>query len=118
MIGLVIPVAGPLVELHDDPDLDKLQQLVGGDIEAVPLPPFLGDAADHSTAYINDAGKDVEPPNMRATDFFVPGIGLFMGDYIAGPLVLLGFDPESGGHERLPKKVIDRARLIEREAGA
>jgi hypothetical protein len=54
---------------------------------------------------------------MRATDFMVPGVGLHYGDYIAGPLVLAGFDPETGDNaSEVPDGVERRARLIEREA--
>ena len=55
-------------------------------------------------------------PNMRATDFMVPGVGLFPGDYIAGPFLLCGFDVNTGEHGELPAEVIERARLIESEA--
>jgi hypothetical protein len=53
---------------------------------------------------------------MRATDVMVPGAGLFWGDYIAGPLLLCGFDARTGEHVDLSEPVIARARLIEREA--
>jgi hypothetical protein len=87
-------------------------------IQALPIPEFVP-GSDHATAYVNEEGKfDPDcPPNMRATDFFVPGIGIFAGDYIAGACVLLGFDPEVGENRDVPQPVIDRARLIEREAG-
>lgn len=122
MKALVIPVEGPLEEIELVPDengstLAPLQAAVGGWIEAVPIPDFVRDA-DSATAYINEEGKLEQLPfNGRATDFFVSGIGLFFGDYIAGPLVLCGFDPETGEHAELPEGVIRRARLIEREAG-
>lgn len=123
MNALLIPVEGPLQTIELVPDsnasLDQLQTLVGGNIEAVPLPEFLGTDGYHATAYVNEEGK-YDPdcgPNMRATDFFAPGVGLFAGDYIAGPLLLCGFDPETGEHAELPQSVIDRARLIEEEAG-
>jgi hypothetical protein len=119
--ALVIPVEGPLVEVELDPGegastLAQLQGLVGGMIEALPLPGFIRGAAA-ATAYIDEEGKFTQEPNMRATDFMVPGVGLFWGDYIAGPMVLCGFDPSTGRHAELPRAVIDRARLIEREAG-
>jgi Domain of unknown function (DUF3846) len=120
MKALVIPEAGrPLVEVDfgDEPGLAELQALVGGMIEALPLPAFIP-GADRATAYINEEGK-FDPdcgPNTRATDYLVPGVGLFWGDYIAGPMVLCGFDPVTGTHRDLPEGVIRRARLIEREA--
>ena len=118
---LLIPVDGPLeeIELVDgDGSLEQLQGLVGGLIQALPLPRFI-DGADTATAYINEEGK-FDPDqrrNGRATDFFVPGEGLLWGDYIVGPLVLAGFIPYSGKHAELPEGVVKRARLIESEAG-
>ncbi len=115
--ALVIPVEGPVYEL-DVPESDGLTVLqiaVGGLIEAVVIPQEFG--GDIATAYVDMEGKQQAAPNMRATDFMVPGVGLFMGDHIAGPMVLLGFDRASGEHRDVPMVVEDRARLIEREAG-
>lgn len=117
MQALLIPVEGPLVEIETlDGGLSQLQGLVNGNIEAVPMTPVVADEND-STVYVNEEGKFTEQPNMRATDFMVPGVGIFAGDYIAGPMVLAGFDPNTGEHAELPQSVIDRARLIEEEAG-
>lgn len=113
--ALLIPERGPIREVELDGSLEQLQSLVGGCIEAVPLPPFIP-KADEATAYIHEDGKYECGPNLRATDYFVPGVGLFWDDYIAGPLLLCGFDPRTGEHAELPKSVVDRARLIEREA--
>jgi hypothetical protein len=119
--ALVIPVEGPLYELElgrpGGGDLEVLQEAVGGRIQAIPLPEFIR-SADMATAYMNEEGK-FDPdckPNMRATDYLVPGVGLFFGDYIAGAMVLAGFNPNTGTHAALPQPVIDRARLIEKEA--
>lgn len=117
--AIVIPVEGPVEEIeipHDGSALECLQRLVGGLIEAIPVPEQFG--GNEATAYINEEGKFLDKckPNMRATDFFVPGFGLFPGDYIAGTVVLVGFTPD-GGHKDVPAKVVRRARLIEREAG-
>lgn len=119
--ALVIPVEGPVYEVelqnNDNSSLDVLQKAVGGHIEAVPVPHFVKDS-DKATAYVNEEGK-FDPdckPNMRATDFMVPGVGIHFGDYIAGSMVLAGFDWRTGGHADLPQPVIDRARLIESEA--
>lgn len=120
MMALVIPVEGPLfeAELVGESHLGTLQALVGGSIEAVPLPDFIVGGAK-ATAYVNEEGKYTPGcrPNMRATDFLVPGVGLFMGDFISGPLVLCGFDPDTGEHAELPGAVVARAQLIAREAG-
>lgn len=115
--ALLIPVEGPLQHVELDGTLAQLQKLVGGHIEAVPLPGFIRDS-DHATAYINEDGKYLDEckPNMRATDFMVPGVGLFPGDYIAGAFLLCGFDPSAGEHIDLPNAVARRARLIESEA--
>lgn len=117
MKALVIPMEGPLYEI-EEPSLAQLQRTVGGFIEAVGLPAFIRGGA-RATAYVNEEGKYKSDckPNMRATDFMVPGVGLFTGDYVAGNFVLCGLDPATGEHDELPKGVIDRARLIEREAG-
>lgn len=120
MIALVIPVEGPLEEVElSEPSLEQLQGLVGGLIEALPLPGFIA-GAEYATAYINEEGKllgNTNEINRRATDFMVPGVGVHYGDYIGGSFVLCGFDPRTGTHRELPEPVIARARLIEREAG-
>ncbi len=119
--GLVIPVTGPVEELllgsDDGPALAQLQEAVGGWIEAVGMPPVCA-GADHATCYINEEGKLEQLPfNGRATDLVVPGIGLAWGDYIAGPMVVLGFDPRTGKNQSIPPGVERRVRLIESEAG-
>jgi hypothetical protein len=120
MKALVIPVEGPVkeIELSDNgSQLDELQAAVGGSIEAIRLPEFI-DPDGTSTAYIHEEGKFVCEPNMRATDFMVPGVGLFFGDYIAGPLVLCGFNPTTGENADVTDRVARRVRKIAREAGA
>lgn len=125
--AIVIPVTGDYYAIEvgrsGGGDLDVLQEAVGGLIQAVPLPGFIKDA-DKATVYVNEDGKftlvdeDGRPIiNKRATDFMVPGVGLFFGDFIAGPMVLCGFNPRTGAHAELPKSVHDRALLIAREAG-
>jgi len=116
--ALVIPVEGRVRTVELDGTLDQLQGIVGGMIQAVPVPEFIC-PADGATAYVNEEGKfDPEcAPNMRATDFLVPGVGLFWGDYVAGPMVVCGFEPQTGNHGPIPAKVEQRVRLIEKEAG-
>lgn len=120
MKALLIPVSGPVetIELsNSDSDLQRLQEAVGGLIQGLPLPEFI-DPDDQATAYVHEEGKLVGLEfNGRATDFLVPGVGLFFGDYVAGPMVLAGFDPMRGAHTSLPAHVERRVRLIEREAG-
>lgn len=117
--SLVIPVAGSLYYL-DLPirhsGLDALQQAVEGYVEMIRLPRFV-DPDGSAAAFINEEGKYTQPPNMRATDFMVPGVGLFWGDHIAGPMVLVGVDSTTGENVDVPQRVAERAYLIEREAG-
>jgi hypothetical protein len=112
MRAVVIPVEGPVMSL-DLPDsgsaLDVLQSAVGGMIEALPFPGF-----DDVTTYVNEEGKftcldddgNVEV-NLRATALMKPGIGLFPGDFIAGPFVIAGFDPSTGEHIDLTSALYD-----------
>ena len=115
--ALLIPAEGPLREIELDGSLEQLQELVGGRIQALPLPDFI-DPNGRATAYVNEEGKyeQADRPNMRATDFLVPGVGLFFGDHVAGDMLLCGFDSATGDHADLPDAVAARARLIEREA--
>ena len=124
--ALLIPVEGPITELHlppsSDPSSDRsslrtLQEAVGGWIEAVAIPEFVTDS-ERATAYVNEEGKlEALPINRRATDMMVPGVGLMWGDYIAGPMVVCGFDPRTGENASIPPGVERRVRLIEHEAG-
>ena len=117
--ALVIPVVGPVQPITLEGDtLEQLQGIVGGLIQALPVPDFICPDG-RATVYVNEEGK-FDPdcrPNMRATDFLVPGVGLFWGDYVAGTMIVAGFDPRTGNHAPLPTAVEQRVRLIEQEAG-
>lgn len=97
--------------------LDVLQGAVGGHIEAVTLPEAFNPDGS-GTMYVNADGKFTEACeyNPRATDFMVPGFGLFWGDYIAGDCVLAGVELSTGENADVPEAVVKRIRLIEREA--
>jgi hypothetical protein len=108
MRAVVVPVEGPVtpLEIPDEGSaLDVLQSAVGGMIEALPFPYKEGEKA---TCYVNEEGKytclddegNVEV-NLRATARMKPGVGLFRGDFIAGPFVVAGFDPSTGRHRDL-----------------
>lgn len=124
MKALVIPVEGPVYEIDikgdTDAGLKALQDAVGGHIEMIRIPDFV---KGHGSAvcWVNEEGKYKFPGqagiNWRATDFLVPGVGLFMGDYIAGPMVIAGANYNTGATADLPRTVEDRVRLIESEAG-
>lgn len=108
------------VDVGDRSELQQLQDLVGGWIESIPERPQLTEGVSGWTGYVNEEGKYLHGcvPNLRATDFMVPGVGLFPGDYIAGEFVLIGFDYTTGEHQDVPDAVVRRAELIAEEAGA
>jgi hypothetical protein len=116
--ALVIPVTGPLTDLEvpRTGSLEVLQQAVGGGlIQTLTLPDFI-DPDALANGIVNEEGKIIGlPENRRATDFMVPGVGLFFGDYITGPFILIGF--RDGEWTDVPDRVAARARLIEQEAG-
>lgn len=118
MKAIVIPVEGPIELREIDDTLDSLQGIVGGFIQAIPLPAFL-EPSGRATAYLNEEGKLLPDcaPNMRATDLLVPGVGLFFGDYIAGTLIVCGFNPATGENEDVPERIIMRVNLIADESG-
>jgi hypothetical protein len=108
--GFVIPVRSPPRRLEvprkdTSASLAALQGAVGGRIEALPFPVF-----DNVTAYVHDEGKFecVDPEgrvevNLLATAIMRPV--LWEGDFIAGPLVVIGFDWRSGNHRDLPPDI-------------
>ena len=94
------------VELN--PTLDNLQAIVGGPIEALPVK-----NDERATAYIHENGKlHNEPANHYATRRMFDI--LFMGDHIAGPMLVIGITP-SGEHEDIPPELahymMERCRL-------
>lgn len=116
--ALVIPVKGETYQIEldfyvteegrDASALETLQAAVGGNIEAIEVAPLV-------TAYVNEEGKyacldengDVEV-NRRAT--IAMRSRLFEGDFIAGPMVVAGFNPMTGEHRDL--QTIDRMRAM------
>lgn len=87
--GLLIPVEGDIsvIEIPKENSLEALQKHVGGLIELLRLP--------HNTdCYINEEGKLIGlPPNPVALGVFnFLGGQLFEGDYISGPMVMIGHD--------------------------
>lgn len=102
-----------------DDSLHDLQQLVGGLIQSIPWE-HAGEGRVTATTYFNEEGKfAVDPrtderfaPNARATLLHLGT--LFVGDWIAGDLVIAGLDNSDGETVPLPKEwTIDRLeRLI------
>ncbi len=92
-----LPVRRVDLDGSDGAGLRQLQDLVGGHIEALPVPD-----ADLITAYGHDEAKLIGlDKNARATRLMGPI--LFAGDHIAGNLVVCGFDPSTGENTDLPE---------------
>jgi hypothetical protein len=90
MRGVVIQPDGAISVEQVQADLEGLQALVGGYIEAVGLK-----CPAPATAYINEEGKIHDlPRNPLATSV----AHLFPGDYIAGTMVILGA-PDGEGYD-------------------
>lgn len=96
------PGEAPIFE-DKDWSLDDLQAVVGGWIESLPTD------RDDISVYGNDEAKyrgedgGPMPRNQIATEWI--GHMLFPGDYIAGPVIVLGFDPETGENAELPSDI-------------
>jgi hypothetical protein len=89
-----------------EPDLRTFQRLVGGSIEALSL-------TDEVSAYINEEGKLVDLPRNEAGDRLVKhalstvGRTMIPGDYVAGPLVLMGQPDDEGEDTGVPESVVE-----------
>lgn len=100
MRALMVRPDGGIQEVEHDGDLPSLQALVGGDIEAVPYP-----GRDDMTCYINEQGKFLPlQRNERATELLQAGDQptIQPEDWIAGPLIIGGFDPQTGEDQDIP----------------
>lgn len=98
MKALVINEAGELRIVRGS-TLEDLQEIVGGYIEFLRFP-----GRNDVACFVNEDGKLIGlPENRRATEILSP---LYPGDFIAGPLVICGFDPESGENRELPADVL------------
>jgi hypothetical protein len=89
-----------------EPGLAAMQKLVGGYIEALSL-------TDEVSAYINEEGKIEGLPRNEAGDRLVKhalstvGRTMLPGDYVAGPLVLMGQPDDEGYDTGVPESVVD-----------
>jgi hypothetical protein len=98
-LGLLIPVDpdAPIERiLIPANSLAYLQGLVGGNIEAVRWPPD-----PLVTCYVHEEGKFECERNECATGLMHGVEGLFADDFVAGPFVIVGFDPANGEHTDL-----------------
>lgn len=105
--ALVVPCDGTPAHLTSiTPDLDTLQRLVGGDIEALNL---TGDAA----VYLAQEGKFLGLPVNAAMNRLVAvaQVGLHPGDFIVGQCVVTGSRNRAGradgGDHDVPASVLD-----------
>lgn len=95
-----------------DRGLRSMQSLVGGSIEALSL-------GDETSAYINEEGKYKGLDRNDAADRFVRhalskiGRTMIPGDYIVGPLVLMG-QPDDDGEDT---SVTDEVRQLLADVG-
>jgi hypothetical protein len=90
------PIERVTVPAHGDGSLNVLQSLVGGNIEAIRWPPD-----PLVTCYVHEEGKFECPRNERATGLMHGVEGIYADDFIAGPFVLIGFNPDDGEHTDL-----------------
>lgn len=103
----VIEPDGTVREQDADGSLEWFQRAVGGPIEAVEL-------AGTVVGYIHEEGKLVGlGRNGIATA--VSKSSLFPGDWIAGPMVVAGFDPRSGLDRDLPAHWREHLRRLAAE---
>jgi hypothetical protein len=102
--GVTSPNAGLATEVDFDnarEGLEDLQKLVGGYVESVPYP-----ERTDVVCFLNEDGKSMSlPRNERATRLLNPV--LRPGDWIAGNLVVCGFDPSTGENRDLPADVLE-----------
>ena len=88
--------------------LDTYQALVGGLIEAIRLNGAVdehGNRLPDAFGWINEEGKLIDlPHNIIATELFRRYGGLAAGDYIAGEVILLGWN-EDGTNADVPEWV-------------
>ena len=90
--------------------LEALQQHVGGLIDVVHM---LRDDGQCGEGIINDKGKILNlPVNDLATDAMGPE-DLLPGDWIAGPMVVMGAPDENGVETSIPEDLADEIIAME-----
>jgi Domain of unknown function (DUF3846) len=102
LIPADLALAITTLELRADGGLlEQIQDAVGGWVEALPWPD-----RDDVTCYLNEEGKVQNlPRNMRATRILRRVIG--DGDWIAGNLLVTGFNQDTGDTLAIPDDVQD-----------
>lgn len=138
MRGLLVPPTGPVQELDLSGGYQVLSDAVGGMIEALGV---LG--RHDLTGYGNDMAKILQPPmppNDRATELVygdpkeayrrgeefkaaasAAGVAVIEADppglpilpFVAGPIVVCGFDPNTGDNLAIPDDVAELILAME-----
>lgn len=99
---LYMPADGHPEVRHITPDLEHMQALVGGWLEAISGSTHLINEPGpgpywHWTAYLDEEGKIKRLPVNRAATLFARAIG-WQGDTLVGPVVFMG-PPNRDGEE-------------------
>lgn len=115
MKAMLMPVDGKpeLVDLDDSSQLAELQKFVGGYIEALTFRV----QGREAVGWLNEEGKIQEPPlpyNQRATILARTYEAIMDGDYVAGPLIVTGFNPNNGENEDVPAWMIEHVEALGR----
>lgn len=105
MRAVVINPGEKPVVVEKDWDYDALSAAVGGDIESFPT-----HDAD-VTVYGNEEGKLLRLPVNDVAHEWLHTL-LMPFDVIVGPVVVVGFDPDTGDDLDVPQRIIDQ--LVER----
>ena len=95
-----------VLELSEQSDSERLAQMqaaVGGLIQLVPV------EVERVSCFVNEEGKfdpDCEPNPLALEIFHTMGGRLFPGDFIAGPMLVTGFDPQTGETTALDGRIV------------
>ena len=106
--AMIIPVQGAVSALHSTheagPELDELQELVGGYIEAIQLP--------DGTAFVGEEAKLKRLRHNRAATQLLKELIPPFHDWIAGPMVVVGPPDADGESLPIPQTLIDRIEAL------
>ena len=102
MNALLIPVEGAprTIDIRESFELADMQAAVHGNIELVVL-----NSHPNLSIFVNEEGKFTEPTNLTATRWAQPD--LFAGDWIAGPMLVLGPVDNAGNTTALSDEAKD-----------
>lgn len=93
------------VDMTEGATLANMQAIVGGNVDCFDIAhPVTGSIA---TVWFHDDGKMIDLPRNYLAGFIAQAGGWqgpAWGDWIAGPVVVTGFDPKSGVTTTLPEE--------------